>query len=87
MSATAAVGEWRVAVAPYARPDVALAALDVATSVVPYLTLLVAMHAMLGVSPFKTLDVASFGYNSQASVLASSAEVRASFRLLTGRSP
>ena len=55
MSATAAVGEWRVAVAPYARPDVALAALGVATSVVPYLTLLVAMHALLGVSPLLAL--------------------------------
>ena len=52
LSTTSATGEWRSALAPYARPDVARGVLDVATSVVPYLALLAAMHALLDVSPW-----------------------------------
>jgi acyl-lipid omega-6 desaturase (Delta-12 desaturase) len=50
VSPTAATGEWRAAVAPYARADVGRSSLDVATSVAPYLTLMVAMHFLLPVS-------------------------------------
>jgi omega-6 fatty acid desaturase (delta-12 desaturase) len=59
MSAGAAVDEavvggarapWKAAVAPYAKPRLARTLLDVASSVVPYLALLIAMYLMLDVS-------------------------------------
>jgi omega-6 fatty acid desaturase (delta-12 desaturase) len=41
---------WRELLAPYAEPHVGRAALDLATSVVPYLALIAAMYALLPVS-------------------------------------
>jgi omega-6 fatty acid desaturase (delta-12 desaturase) len=41
---------WQEALAPYARPHVGRSALDLATSVVPYLALSVGMYLLLGVS-------------------------------------
>jgi acyl-lipid omega-6 desaturase (Delta-12 desaturase) len=49
---------WRDAVAPYEAPDVRRSALDVATSIVPYLVLSVAMYRLLDVSYWLTLLVA-----------------------------
>jgi omega-6 fatty acid desaturase (delta-12 desaturase) len=42
---------WRERLAPYARPDRNRSALDVATSVVPYLVLTAAMYALAEISP------------------------------------
>src|SRR4051812_26844469 len=59
MSAGAAVDEavvggarapWKAAVAPYARPRLARTLLDVASSALPYLALLIAMYLLLDVS-------------------------------------
>jgi len=52
MSAAATSRDWRAALAPYAQPDVGRSVLDVATSVVPYLALMVAMHFLIDVSPW-----------------------------------
>src|SRR4051794_40637265 len=41
---------WRETLAPYAKPDLARATRDVATSVVPYLALLALMYAVRSVS-------------------------------------
>src|SRR3954454_1309424 len=41
---------WKAAVAPYAKPRLARTLLDVASSVVPYLALLIAMYLLLDVS-------------------------------------
>ena len=41
---------WQEALAPYARPHVGRSAVDLATSVVPYLALSVGMYLLLGVS-------------------------------------
>src|SRR3954463_3431700 len=46
-----APGFWRETLAPYAKPDVRRAALDVTTSVVPYLALIALMYAVRSVSP------------------------------------
>jgi acyl-lipid omega-6 desaturase (Delta-12 desaturase) len=46
---------WREALAPYARPRVSRSMLDLATSVVPYLALMVAMYLALDVSYWLTL--------------------------------
>jgi omega-6 fatty acid desaturase (delta-12 desaturase) len=46
---------WREAVAAYERPDLRRSAVDLATSVVPYLALLVAMYLALDVSYLLTL--------------------------------
>jgi len=50
--ATSAIEQrpWQEALAPYARPHVGRSALDLATSVVPYLALSVGMYLLLGVS-------------------------------------
>jgi acyl-lipid omega-6 desaturase (Delta-12 desaturase) len=48
----------RNGLAPYARPRVGRGLLDLATSVVPYLVLLVAMYVALEVSPWLTLVLA-----------------------------
>src|SRR4051794_6922568 len=52
MSAALTNRDWRAALAPYARPDVGRSVLDAATSVVPYVALLVAMYFLLDVSPW-----------------------------------
>jgi omega-6 fatty acid desaturase (delta-12 desaturase) len=49
---------WREGLAPFARADVRRAALDIATSVVPYLALWVPMYLALDVSYFLTLAIA-----------------------------
>jgi len=49
---------WREAVAPYERPDLRLSVLDLMTSVVPYLALLVAMYFALEVSTLLCLALA-----------------------------
>jgi omega-6 fatty acid desaturase (delta-12 desaturase) len=49
---------WQEALAPHARPSRARALLDIATSVVPYLALLVAMYLSLGVSYLLVLVLA-----------------------------
>jgi omega-6 fatty acid desaturase (delta-12 desaturase) len=49
---------WRVTLAPYARPHVGRSVLDLATSVVPYLGLWVAMVALLEVSYLLVLPLA-----------------------------
>src|SRR4051795_1098544 len=49
---------WRDSLAPYARPSLRLSALDLATSVVPYLALFVAMYLLLDVSVLLTLALA-----------------------------
>jgi omega-6 fatty acid desaturase (delta-12 desaturase) len=49
---------WREALAPYSRPDLRRSLLDLATSVVPYLALMVAMYLLLDVSYWLTLLVA-----------------------------
>ena len=48
---------WRDALAPYARADVRRAALDIATSLVPYLALSVLMYLALDVSYLLTLAI------------------------------
>ncbi len=48
---------WNDALAPYARPSMSLSVLDLATSVVPYLGLSVAMYFSLRVSYFLTLAI------------------------------
>ena len=45
-----ATSSWRAALAPYARPHVGRGLRDIATSLVPYLALLVGMYFLLGVS-------------------------------------
>src|SRR3954447_7330631 len=52
MSAAVTTRDWRAALAPYARPEVGRSVLDVATSLVPYVALLIAMHFLLDVSPW-----------------------------------
>lgn len=49
---------WREGLAAYARPRLPRALLDLATSVVPYLALCVAMYLMLPVSPFIVVALA-----------------------------
>jgi omega-6 fatty acid desaturase (delta-12 desaturase) len=49
---------WRERLAPYAEPDPRRAALDVATSLVPYVVLMASMYATLGVSVPLTLVMA-----------------------------
>jgi acyl-lipid omega-6 desaturase (Delta-12 desaturase) len=49
---------WREALAPYARPRLGRSLLDVATSVLPYLALSVAMYWALGVSYLLALAIA-----------------------------
>ena len=51
---------WSEALAPYARPSVPLSVLDLATSVVPYLGLSVAMYFALRVSILLTLAIGVF---------------------------
>src|SRR4051812_43780042 len=51
-------GDWKRALAPYARADLSSALLDVATSVVPYLALCVSMFFTLDVSIWLTLALA-----------------------------
>ena len=63
MSAATAVAEnprapWRAAVSEYAQPRIWRSWLDVATSVVPYLGLLVAMYELLDVSILLSLALA-----------------------------
>src|SRR5947209_10973561 len=48
---------WRDALAPYARPDLRRGLLDIATSVLPYLALSVAMFLLLDVSYLAVLAV------------------------------
>jgi acyl-lipid omega-6 desaturase (Delta-12 desaturase) len=48
---------WRVALAPYARPRLGRSLVDIATSLVPYLGLLVAMYFLLDVSYLLVLAV------------------------------
>jgi len=50
--------DWRDTLAPYARPNPRLSALDIASSVVPYLALWVAMYLSLSVSYWLTLLLA-----------------------------
>jgi acyl-lipid omega-6 desaturase (Delta-12 desaturase) len=50
--------ELRKALAPYTRPSVARSALDLLTSVVPYLALMVAMYLLLGTSLWLSLALA-----------------------------
>jgi len=49
---------WKEALAPYACPHLGRSALDLATSVVPYLALSVLMYLALGISYFLTLALA-----------------------------
>jgi omega-6 fatty acid desaturase (delta-12 desaturase) len=49
---------WRDSLAPYARPDLRRSALDLATSVVPYIALFGAMYLLLDVSVLLTLALA-----------------------------
>jgi acyl-lipid omega-6 desaturase (Delta-12 desaturase) len=49
---------WRERLLPYARPDRRRSALDVATSVVPYLVLTAAMYALERISPLLVLILA-----------------------------
>jgi omega-6 fatty acid desaturase (delta-12 desaturase) len=49
---------WRERLLPYARPDRRRSALDVATSVVPYLALTAAMYALERISPLLVLVLA-----------------------------
>jgi omega-6 fatty acid desaturase (delta-12 desaturase) len=49
---------WRESLAPYARPSLARASLDLATSLVPYLALSVLMYLALDVSYLLTLAIA-----------------------------
>src|SRR4051812_101092 len=49
---------WRDSLTPYARPDLRRSALDLATSVVPYIGLFVAMYLLLDVSVLLTLALA-----------------------------
>ncbi len=58
MSAVMEAPSWRVTLAPYARPHVGRSVLDLATSVVPYLGLWVAMVALLEVSYLLVLPLA-----------------------------
>ena len=58
MSTTTPTGSWRATLAPYTKPDLRRSAFDVATSVVPYLALMVAMHRALEVSYLLTLALA-----------------------------
>src|ERR1700755_1043313 len=53
-----AAAPWREAVREYARPDLRRTALDLMTSVVPYLPLMVAMYLLLDVSVLLTLALA-----------------------------
>src|SRR5437763_10484428 len=48
---------WRAVLAPYARPDLGRSLLDIVTSVVTYLGLLVAMYFLLDVSYWLVLAV------------------------------
>ena len=49
---------WHEVLAPYAEPDLGRSLLDLATSVVPYLGLMVAMYFALGVSYLLVLATA-----------------------------
>jgi len=49
---------WQEVLAPYAQPDLGRSLLDLATSVVPYLGLMVAMYFALGVSYLLVLAIA-----------------------------
>ncbi len=48
---------WRVVLTPYARPRVGRSLLDIATSLVPYLGLLVGMYFLLGVSDWLVVAI------------------------------
>ena len=50
---------WQAAVAPYARADIGRAVVDLATSVVPYLALTVAMFVLVNVSYIAALALAA----------------------------
>jgi omega-6 fatty acid desaturase (delta-12 desaturase) len=52
MSPAVIAMEWRSALAPYARANVGRSVLNVATSIVPYLALMVAMYLLIDVSPW-----------------------------------
>src|SRR3954453_23314039 len=52
MSATVTVRDWRRELGPYAEPDARRSLLDVATSVGPYVALMVAMYYLTPVSPW-----------------------------------
>src|SRR3954454_12301425 len=52
---------WKAAVAPYAKPRLARTLLDVASSVVPYLALLIAMYLLLDVSVVGAVALAPLG--------------------------
>src|SRR5215212_1033664 len=52
MSPAVIATEWRSALAPYARANVGRSVLNVATSIVPYLALMVAMYLLIDVSPW-----------------------------------
>jgi acyl-lipid omega-6 desaturase (Delta-12 desaturase) len=54
----ATLRDWRAALAPYARPSLARSTVDILTSVVPYLALMVAMYLLLGVSVWAALALA-----------------------------
>src|SRR3954469_4514610 len=49
---------WRDSLAPYARADLRRSALDLATSVVPYVALFVAMYLLIDVNVLLTLALA-----------------------------
>ena len=58
LSGNALEGEWRKALAPYARANHVRAAISIATSVVPYLSLSIAMYLTLGTSVLLALLLA-----------------------------
>jgi omega-6 fatty acid desaturase (delta-12 desaturase) len=60
MNATAGIEQfsWREKLAPYARPDLRLSALDLASSVLPYAALMVAIYFALQVSVLLALALA-----------------------------
>jgi omega-6 fatty acid desaturase (delta-12 desaturase) len=53
----ALAGSWRAVLAPYAQPRLGRSLIDLGTSVVPYLGLLVAMHWLLAISVWLALVV------------------------------
>src|SRR4051794_4323388 len=55
---TTLAAPWREALREYARPDLRLTALDLMTSVVPYLALFVAMYLLIDVNVLLTLALA-----------------------------
>jgi omega-6 fatty acid desaturase (delta-12 desaturase) len=57
ISPPARAGSWRAVLAPYAQPRLGRSLIDLGTSVVPYLGLLVAMHWLLAISVWLVLVV------------------------------